>query len=305
MFHKVIVAVDETESHHDAIALARELVDPTGQLTLAHVHVRAPLHGRGSTSGEEDALPDGSAALLADLSLADGVTATTAVASSSVGRGLHELVERERADLLVLGSTRRGLLGRVRVGDATRDAINGAPCAVAVAPAGYASGPHTMREIGVAYNDSAESRRALALAREIAAHHGSAVSVFEAVSLPTYLYTGFGSPYDEFAHNLLDHVRSRLEEICDVEVHAAFGDTVEELTTYSASVDLLLVGSRGFGPLGRLMHSSTSLRLSRTARCPLLILTRTPVASRPRVPVSPGARDQTAVGSASPAADAP
>ena len=43
---------------------------------------------------------------------------------------------------------------------------------------------------------------------------------------------------------------------------------------YGQSIDLLVVGSRGYGPLGRLMHGSTSTKLARIARCPLLVLTR-------------------------------
>ena len=66
----------------------------------------------------------------------------------SVGRGLHELVEEIHADLLVVGSSRRALLGRAGVGDDTRAALNGAPCAIAIAPAGYgqrAGGPEEHR----------------------------------------------------------------------------------------------------------------------------------------------------------------
>jgi nucleotide-binding universal stress UspA family protein len=48
----------------------------------------------------------------------------------------------------------------------------------------------------------------------------------------------------------------------------------EELALYGAAVDLLIVGSRGYGPLGRIMHGSVSEKLARTARCPLLVLTR-------------------------------
>jgi hypothetical protein len=36
----------------------------------------------------------------------------------------------------------------------------------------------------------------------------------------------------------------------------------------------LVVGSRGYGPVGRLIHGSTSQQLARTARCPLLVLAR-------------------------------
>ncbi|HZE04918.1 MAG TPA: universal stress protein, partial [Solirubrobacteraceae bacterium] len=60
----------------------------------------------------------------------------------------------------------------------------------------------------------------------------------------------------------------------DVEPYAVYGIAAEELTAYSSSVDLLIVGSRAYGPLGRLVHGSTSGRLARSARCPLLVLPR-------------------------------
>jgi nucleotide-binding universal stress UspA family protein len=59
-----------------------------------------------------------------------------------------------------------------------------------------------------------------------------------------------------------------------VEPHAAYGQPAEELTLYSASLDLLVIGSRSYGPIGRLVHGSTAQHLARTARCPLLVLTR-------------------------------
>jgi hypothetical protein len=46
-------------------------------------------------------------------------------------------------------------------------------------------------------------------------------------------------------------------------------------------VDLLVVGSRGYGPLGRLIHGSTSLQLARSARCPLLVLPKAATAATP------------------------
>ena len=86
-----------------------------------------------------------------------------------MGRGLHELCEVNGADLLVVGSSRRGLLGRVLIGDDTRAALNGAPCAIAIAPAGYSQQPVAMREIGVGYDGSPESEHAVAVARKVAA----------------------------------------------------------------------------------------------------------------------------------------
>ncbi|MGO9495558.1 MAG: universal stress protein [Solirubrobacteraceae bacterium] len=51
----------------------------------------------------------------------------------SVGQGLQELCEEIGPDLLVVGSSRCGLLGRVLLGDDTRAALTGAPCAIAIA----------------------------------------------------------------------------------------------------------------------------------------------------------------------------
>jgi len=36
----------------------------------------------------------------------------------------------------------------------------------------------------------------------------------------------------------------------------------------------MVIGSRGYGPIGRLAHPSTSRLLARSACCPLLVLTR-------------------------------
>jgi nucleotide-binding universal stress UspA family protein len=191
-----------------------------------------------------------------------------------VGRGLHELCEVIGADLLVVGSSRRGLLGRVLIGDDTRAALNGAPCAIAIAPAAYSEQPATMREIGVAYNGSPESEHAVAVAREIAAQCGAKLSAFEAVSLPTYVFLGGAAPIDGAPEGLVDEARERIAALGGVEPHAAYGLPAEELAVYSASLDLLIVGSRGYGPIGRLIHGSTTQQLADSARCPLLVLTR-------------------------------
>ncbi len=164
------------------------------------------------------------------------------------------------------------------VGDDTREALNGAPCAVAVAPAGYAQRAAAIRVIGAADNGSPESVHALAVAREFATELKAQVSAFEAVSLP--LDRGTIKALDQ----LVASARERIARLGDVEPHAAYGELVEELALYRGSVDLLVVGSRGDGPIGRLVHGRTSQRLARSARCPLLVLVRgaaTPADSEP------------------------
>jgi nucleotide-binding universal stress UspA family protein len=68
--------------------------------------------------------------------------------------------------------------------------------------------------------------------------------------------------------------RKRVAALDGVEPHAAYGHPSEELALFSGSVDLLVIGSRSYGPFGRLIHGSTARRLARTARSPLLVLPR-------------------------------
>jgi nucleotide-binding universal stress UspA family protein len=271
MFHQVLVGVDERPGGRDAIALAKHLVAKDGELTLAYVHSGETKPTRGSSPAFEAVEQERSRGLLEAARSAAGIEAhLVGTGAPSVGRGLHELAERRGADLLVVGSTSRSLFGRVLLGDATRDALNGAPCAVAVAPGGYAERPVALLEIGVGYDGSPESEHALALARELAKELGAKVSAFEAVSLPIEGLLGT----DEAIGEAVDAARQRIAALGDVEPHAAYGAAAEELALYGASVDLLIVGSRGYGPIGRLMHGSTSQQLAHTARCPLLVLTR-------------------------------
>jgi nucleotide-binding universal stress UspA family protein len=157
MFRTVIAAINDGPAARDAIALAGDLIDAGGDLALANVALgdARPGHRASATSQASRRLC--SLELIEAAAAQAGVTATplTSVARS-VGRGLHELAEREHCDLLVVGSSSRALFDRVVIGDDTRDALNGAPCAVAIAPPGYAGTPRKC----------ARSRRLRRLARK-------------------------------------------------------------------------------------------------------------------------------------------
>jgi nucleotide-binding universal stress UspA family protein len=275
MFRQIVVGVDGHEGGRDAIALAKHLLARDGQLTLAHVLAHDGHRYWGSSAADEASAGASAAQLLEKVQEETGVHAQLRWrASGSVGRGLHELCELTEADLLTVGSSRRGLLGRVMIGDHTRAALNGAPCAIAIAPTNYAREQVAMREIGVGYNGSSESGHALDLARRLAAGTGAKLSAFETVSLSTSSFDAHALPLSEAVHRLVNEARDRITALGGVEAHAAYGDPAEELALYSASLDLLVVGSRDYGPIGRLVHGSTSKKLARMARCPLLVLPR-------------------------------
>lgn len=275
MFKNVVVGVDRRSGGADAIALSQRLLASDGELTLAHVFPGEGQAWREAPSDAELREREDVMEMLEAVRDAAGVDANLRWReSSSAGRGLHELCELVEADLLVVGSSRRGLLGRVVLGDDTRAALNGAPCAIAIAPAGYSGRRAEIREIGVGYNESAESQRALDLARELADTLGAKLSAFEAISVPSYAFLGGPAISQDAVEELVDQARQRISDLGAVEPHAAYGDAAEELSLYSASLDLLIVGSRAYGPVGRLMHGSTTHQLARNARCPLLVLTR-------------------------------
>lgn len=275
MFKNVIVGVDRLDGGRDAITLATDLVSDGGKLTLGYVYPADAYVWRGSRQ-PHDVDERELAQELLETAAREGATDAElrCHGSSSVGHGLHDLAETSGADLLVVGSSRRGVVGRVLLGDDTRAALNGAPCAIAVAPAGYSQQPHLMREIGVGYNGSPESKNALEAARAIAVEHDARLSAFEAVSIPAIALSTGPAPIDDWMAGLLDDARKQVSALEGVEAHAVYGQAAEELAMFSASVDLLVVGSRSYGPFGRLVHGSTSHQLARVVRCPLLVLPR-------------------------------
>ena len=140
MFSNVLVGVDRHTGGLDAAALARQLVAPDGKLTLVHVYPGDPRLRRGPTLDYQAMEQRRAIELLAATRDRTGIGAALRCAESpSPGRALRELAEATGADLLVVGSSRHGRLGRILLGDDTRGALDGASCVVAVAPAGYAA----------------------------------------------------------------------------------------------------------------------------------------------------------------------
>jgi nucleotide-binding universal stress UspA family protein len=272
MFTKVLVGVDGRVSGRDAIALAAQLSEPGGAITLAHVYpgVYKPSHAIVPGMAAEDR--ERAHALLEKEREEAGVDAELiAVQAPSPGQGLHEQAEQQDADLLVLGTCRHGIVGRAVLGNDTRAAINGAPCAIAVAPLGYAEHAKPFATIGVGYDGSPESEAALEAAKLLALRTRAEVRAREVVSIP---YTGFLGPIGSGLDEMIADAERRMESLQGVRGDATYGLTGEELAELSAEVDLLIVGSRGYGPLRRVMLGSTSINLQARARGPLLILPR-------------------------------
>jgi nucleotide-binding universal stress UspA family protein len=275
MFSKVLVGVDGKQGGRDAVALAARLADEGAISLLVHVFGAGLMPGRGSALLLSGELEQSRRLLERERELVAPEAELISCADRSIGHALHVLAERHGADLIVIGASRHGFLGRVLLGSDTIAALNGSPCAVAVAPFGCADRVNPFAVIGVGYDGSPESEHALATARTLAPRFRSTVRALSVVSLQSIPY---GEPvaqnWPDAARRLMDDQRRQVRELPDVEGDVTYGDPGEELVSFGDHVDLLVVGSRGYGPVGRLMHGSTSNQLARHAGCPLLVLPR-------------------------------
>jgi nucleotide-binding universal stress UspA family protein len=286
MLNKTIVGVDGSQGGEDAIALARALA-PDAELVLACAYGFDETTSRFAVVGYGDALRAGAADDVRRAREAAGVPGARIelLASSSPAHALHRLAESEHADLLVVGSSRHGRLGRALLGDVARAALHGAPCPVAVAPRGYVAA--AIHDIGVGFDGSAEAGEALRFAAGIAASLGTALRVRTAVDLSASITTTSGYSFNVFEvlESLKADARKTLEEavagIGDVAVDSAVvGDSVAlAMDELSRDVDLMVTGSRGWGALRRVVLGSTSDRLIHHAPCPVVVVPRSAVST--------------------------
>jgi nucleotide-binding universal stress UspA family protein len=181
MFATIIAGVDARPGGRDALALAGQLSETfDGRLLAVHAYPYDYFVIRGADEAFESAMHRAAQETLeGELARAGVAARAIAMPDDSPGRALHRIAERERADLIVVGSAHRGPVGRVLAGDVTAGTLHGAPCPVLVAPRGHAVLGGELRTVGVAFDGSPESRAALDLARALAQAAGAEVRVID------------------------------------------------------------------------------------------------------------------------------
>jgi nucleotide-binding universal stress UspA family protein len=206
---------------------------------------------------------------------------TKAVPSSgSFARALHQLAKRERASLLVVGSSRRGPIGRVFPGAVTDRLLHGAPCPVAVAPAGLSlDDARAPGLIGVAFADTPDGHLALTFARSLARAARARIRIFTVAEPLELLTTGAADAAEAARRAGRQAAEATLARgIAGVPAGHADGGRVlagnpaDALAAASEELDLLVCGSRGRGPLRTLLLGGTSHALVRKASCPVLVV---------------------------------
>ena len=131
-----------------------------------------------------------------------------------------------------------------------------------------------MKRILVAYDGGLPARRALSTAIELAKVMDGHLTVVSVV--PIHPGRAPMDPWDDpavHAQELLDAKAILAEQHVDAELVEPFGDparTIERIAQ-EGDYDLVVVGSRGLGPVSRFLQGSVSEHLATHAQTPVLI----------------------------------
>jgi nucleotide-binding universal stress UspA family protein len=281
---RIAAGVDGFPEGRDAAALGHLLAGATGaDLLLVAVHSAALLPVPPELSFKS--ARQEAQRILREVRESDAPDARTAIASDySVPRALLRVARRHRCGLLILGSNREGPEGHVQIGARTRQLLGQFKYALAVAPRGLHAHPLRLRRIGVGWDGGPESAAALALAGSIAVGAGAKVQVQAIVDdrTPPFAHSGLGlldGGWDELVEaemtRLGDQATAATSAIgAQVKVAVARGRPSDALLELSETVDLLVIGSRRWGPSARVLLGSTGEALMHGSACPVLAVPR-------------------------------
>ena len=203
--------------------------------------------------------------------------------ASSAPAGLHEVIEQQEAQLVVLASSQQGRLGRLVPGATGHRLLSGSPVPIAVAPVGYHDNPSDLRRIGCGVAaDAAQASPVLAWAGSVARRLDASLELiavhrpvaFDHVSAGAFGPTSVRQELHADLQGVLDEARTRVAGVSLVESRVLDGEPVAVLVEKSNDLDLLVLGSRGYGPLRAVLLGSVSTGVVRAANCPVVVMPR-------------------------------
>jgi nucleotide-binding universal stress UspA family protein len=285
----VVVGFDGSDPAEDALTLGVRLAHAAGdRLVVAAVFPGEYESGMGRVDAEwvaymrEQAreVLDHARGLLGDEPGAE----LRAVGSSSAARGLHELAEAESATTIVVGSTSRAPRRRMFPGSTGEGLLHGSSSPVAVAPRGLREHPpRELRTVACAFVDTPDAHEALKGAAALAGRIHARLRVLSVVGrvaefsvfAKTDSERAFTAEMRSSFQAALDRAVASLPGNLDVDAELLEGDPVETLAALDErDTDVLVCGSRSYGPVRRVLLGGVASRLVRRAAAPIIVVPR-------------------------------
>lgn len=276
---KIIVGYDGREASDDALELGRKLAQAYGDelvVAAAYGFEQRPEPDEGNYFERRTRYFDQTFARAKEH--LGSMPFTTEAIDDLPARGLFTLAEEQQPRLTVVGSTTRSRLGRVLLGSTGESLLGSAAIgAIAVAPRGYARSehPHTGRA-GVGFDGHDDSARAVREAARLAI--ATDADLWVVAARPVLKWPDSVAGPVEFSEPELEEAMWTLAGVkadgARTQLVICAGEPAEELAKLSVEFDLLVVGSRGYGPVRRALLGSTSRAVIRDAACPVMIVPR-------------------------------
>lgn len=292
MFTHIAVGCDGSPEGRDAVALGEAIASATGaRLTLVGAFTPWFLPVAG-TSDRRTLRAQATAALRRERDRFAPDAFIHTVADGSAARALCHYGARAHVDLVIVGSSPRAPVGHVTIGRSGRQLLYDAPFALAVAARDLHRHDFRLGAVGVGYDGGSESLVALSAATVLARAADARLLVRRVVEdqVPV-LSADAWIALAEWSHEqmwesarrgALTQARDAVAESgVETEVSATVGDPGYEMRALSEALDLLVVGSRRWGPVARLVTGGVGETLVRDAGCSILIVPR-PRTSRAR-----------------------
>lgn len=275
---RFLVGFDGDDGGRDALELTRVLADAFGADVLVVIVIPygpLPVSAVGLQTGH---IPAVEPKLAEARSRLDGLDVETRAFGGGTPAGvLTDVAESEDCDLLVVGSPHRGPVGRALIGSTASSLLAGAPCALVVAPRAYAAERHEPFElIGVAYDGTSEAKVALRRAERTAVAFGARLRVMTVVAPPIAVgVLGYLPPEPPDPDAVVEWAMGSIDPELEAESELLHGPPGKTLAGACGSeVDLVVAGSRGYGPVMRVLLGSVTRRLIQDAACPVMIVPR-------------------------------
>jgi nucleotide-binding universal stress UspA family protein len=303
MFKKILVCADDSACARDAALIAAQVA--------AHFEAEALLlnvfdlaaHGMLSEMGVwsltlgEDIVEDCAKAEresvakhIAPLFAAKGVACQVLQETGHPVSAIVQVAEREKADLIVIGSRELRGLKEKFLGSVSSGVLHHAPCSVLIVRGENAlRNPAGFEHILLASDGSEGARRGTSVAMAMAQKFVASLTVLNVFKPVPFLFVAVqadgsegangGLQPERYAAHLLDSVRqitqgSALEARVQWDIKQEEGHPAETIVRIAEEKpsDMIIIGSRGLGGFAEMLLGSVSNYVAHHANCPVLVV---------------------------------